>query len=131
MQLLVQSCLDPYHATEIFFVPNRRIFPLPKIVRYRNKSGLQYSNSMEAILVRHPALSTEWLGWVAGLFELWHIHTGNPEVPLPSTLRQTEREKVSPLPPPPHPSLQKHKDKRDIRKRFQNLWRVEEARNVF
>ena len=29
-------------ATEIFSVPKRRIFALPKIVRYRNKSGLQY-----------------------------------------------------------------------------------------
>ena len=29
-------------ATEIFSVPKRRIFALPKIVRYRNKSGFQY-----------------------------------------------------------------------------------------
>ena len=43
MQLLVQNCLDPSHATEIFPVPKRRIFALPKIVRYRNKSGLQYT----------------------------------------------------------------------------------------
>ena len=42
MQLLVQNCLDPSRATEIFSVPKRRIFALPKIVRYRNKSGLQY-----------------------------------------------------------------------------------------
>ena len=41
MQLLVQNCLDPCRATEIFSVPKRRIFALPKIVRYRNKSGLQ------------------------------------------------------------------------------------------
>ena len=41
MQLLVQKCLDPCCATEIFSVPKRRIFALPKIVRYRNKSGLQ------------------------------------------------------------------------------------------
>ena len=34
--------LDPSLATEIFSVPKRRIFALPKIVRYRNKSGLQY-----------------------------------------------------------------------------------------
>ena len=42
MQLLVQNYLDPSRATEIFFAPKRRIFALPKIVRYRNKSGLQY-----------------------------------------------------------------------------------------
>ena len=42
MQLLVQICLDPSRATEIFSVPKQRIFALPKIVRYRNKSGLQY-----------------------------------------------------------------------------------------
>ena len=41
MQLLVQNCLDPTRATEIFSVPKRRIFALPKIVCYRNKSGLQ------------------------------------------------------------------------------------------
>ena len=35
--------LDPSRATEIFSVPKRRIFALPKIVRYRNKSGLQYA----------------------------------------------------------------------------------------
>ena len=40
MQLLVQNCLDPSRATEIFSVPKRRIFALPKIVRYWNKSGL-------------------------------------------------------------------------------------------
>ena len=43
MQLLVQNRLDPSRATEIFSVPKRRIFALPKIVRYRNKSGLQYA----------------------------------------------------------------------------------------
>ena len=42
MQLLVQNYLDPSRTTEIFFAPKRRIFALPKIVRYRNKSGLQY-----------------------------------------------------------------------------------------
>ena len=42
MQLLVQNCLGPSRATEIFSAPKRRIFSLPKIVRYRNKSGLQY-----------------------------------------------------------------------------------------
>ena len=31
--------------------------------------------SMEAILSCRPALSTEWLGWVAMLCELWCIHT--------------------------------------------------------
>ena len=43
MQLLVQNCLDPSCATEIFSVPKRRIFAIPKIVRYpyRNKRGLQ------------------------------------------------------------------------------------------
>ena len=45
MQLLVQNYLDPSRATEIFFVPKRRIFALPKIVRYRNKSGLQYAET--------------------------------------------------------------------------------------
>ena len=45
MQLLVQNCLDPSRATEIFSVPKRRIFALPKIVRYRNKSGLQYTTT--------------------------------------------------------------------------------------
>ena len=42
MQLLVQSCLHPSHAwshaTEIFSVPNRRLFPLPEIARYRKTS---------------------------------------------------------------------------------------------
>ena len=46
-----QKCLDPSRATEIFSVPKRRIFALPKIVRYRNKSGLQYSSVEEAIHV--------------------------------------------------------------------------------
>ena len=41
MQLLVQNRLDPSRATEIFSVPKRRIFAFAKIVRYRNKSGLQ------------------------------------------------------------------------------------------
>ena len=50
MQLLVQNCLDPSRATEIFSVPKRRIFALPKIVRYRNKSGLQYSTAKSALL---------------------------------------------------------------------------------
>ena len=49
MQLLV---LDPSHATEIFSVPKRRIFALPKIVRYRNKSGLQY-------VIVHPILPAQ------------------------------------------------------------------------
>ena len=39
MQLLV---LDPSRATEIFSVPKRRFFALLKVVRYRNKSGLQF-----------------------------------------------------------------------------------------
>ena len=43
MQLLVQNCLDPSRATAIFSVPKRRIFALPKIVHYRNESGLQYT----------------------------------------------------------------------------------------
>ena len=42
LQLLVQNFLDPSRATEIFFAPKRQIFSLPKIVHYRNKSGLQY-----------------------------------------------------------------------------------------
>ena len=44
MQLLAQAqnCLDPSCATEIFSVLKRQVFALPKIVRYRNKSGLQY-----------------------------------------------------------------------------------------
>ena len=50
MQLFVQNCLDPFRATEIFSVPKRQIFALPKIVRYRNKSGLQYSNAVYAQL---------------------------------------------------------------------------------
>ena len=33
MQLLVQNCLDPSRATEIFSVLKRRILTLPKIVR--------------------------------------------------------------------------------------------------
>ena len=33
----------PSRATEIFSAPKWRIFALPKIVRYRNKSGLQYT----------------------------------------------------------------------------------------
>ena len=37
MQLLVQNCLDPSRATEIFSVPKRRKFALPKIVRYQIK----------------------------------------------------------------------------------------------
>ena len=41
MQLLVQNFLDLSRATEIFSVPKRQIFALPKIVRHRNKSGLQ------------------------------------------------------------------------------------------
>ena len=44
MQLFVQNCLDPSRATEIFSVPKRRIFAFPKIVRHRNKSGLQYAH---------------------------------------------------------------------------------------
>ena len=42
MQLLVQNCLDPSRATEIFSVPKRQIFAFPKIVRHRSKSGLEY-----------------------------------------------------------------------------------------
>ena len=49
MQLLVQNCLDPSRATEIFSLPKRRIFALPKFVRYRNKSGLQYALHAEGI----------------------------------------------------------------------------------
>ena len=41
MQLLVQNRLDPSRATKIFSLTKRRIFTLPKIVRYRNKSGFQ------------------------------------------------------------------------------------------
>ena len=41
MQLNVQNSQDPSRATEVFSVPKRRIFALPKIVRYQNKSGLQ------------------------------------------------------------------------------------------
>ena len=33
-------------------------------------------NSMEAILACHPALSTEWVDWVAKWCELWRIRTG-------------------------------------------------------
>ena len=56
MQLLVQSCLDPSRATEIFSVPNQRIFLKPKIVHYRNKSGLQYPRTRK---------SWDLLKWVA------------------------------------------------------------------
>ena len=45
MQLLVQNCLDPSRATEIFSILKRRIFALPKIVRNRSKSGLRYSQA--------------------------------------------------------------------------------------
>ena len=54
MQLLVQNRLDPSRATEIFFVPKRRFFALPKIVRYRNKSGLQYIESRAMDLRQDP-----------------------------------------------------------------------------
>ena len=54
MQLLVQNCLDPSRATEIFSVLKRQIFSLPKIVRYRNKSGLQYR-------VQHTLIYTKQL----------------------------------------------------------------------
>ena len=40
-------------------------------------------NSMEAILACHPALSTEWLDWVATSCGLWRMHTG------PIALRDT------------------------------------------
>ena len=33
-------------------------------------------NSTEAIFTCHPALCTEWLGWVAVLRELWRMSTG-------------------------------------------------------
>ena len=36
----------------------------------------RFQNSMEAILACHPALSTEWLGWVAKWCERWRIFTG-------------------------------------------------------
>ena len=36
--------------------------------------------SIEAILACHPALSTEWLDWVANSFELWRICT-DPVMP--------------------------------------------------
>ena len=36
------------------------------------KTGIQ--NSVAAILAFHPALSTEWLDWVAISCELWHLH---------------------------------------------------------
>ena len=48
MQLLVQNCFDPSRATEIFSVPKRRIFALPKTVRYRNKCGLQYARTSQS-----------------------------------------------------------------------------------
>ena len=52
MQLLVQNRLDPSRATEIFSVPKRRIFALPKIVRYRNKTGLQYPSWVNSLIVQ-------------------------------------------------------------------------------
>ena len=41
MQLLVQSCLDPSRANEIFSVPKRWIFTLPKL--YATKIKVDYS----------------------------------------------------------------------------------------
>ena len=41
-------------------------------VHITSKSKIQ----LEAILACHPALSTEWLDWVAKLCELWCIHMG-------------------------------------------------------
>ena len=38
------------------------------------RHGIQ--NSMEAILDCHPALSTEWLDWVAKWCERWRMRTG-------------------------------------------------------
>ena len=38
------------------------------------RHGIQ--NSMEAILACHPALSRDWLDWVAKSCELWQICTG-------------------------------------------------------
>ena len=56
MQLLVQNCLDrPSRATEIVSVPKRRIFASLKIVHYRNKSGLQYQETLG------HAILTVWL----------------------------------------------------------------------
>ena len=66
MQLLIQSCLDPSHATEIFSLPNRRIFSLPKIVRNRNKSGLQYSIEMLCRCTSHVTfIVCRWVDFYA------------------------------------------------------------------
>ena len=44
MQLLVQDCLDPSRATEIFSVPKRRIFALPRKL-YATEIKVDYSTS--------------------------------------------------------------------------------------
>ena len=76
-------CLDPSRATEIFSVPKRRIFAFPKIVRYRNKSGLQYS---KVELPPPPLLTTN--------------PTPSHQTPSTGPICPT------PVPPnPPHPTL--------------------------
>ena len=72
MLLLVQNCLDPSRATEIFSVPKRRIFALPKIVRYRNKSGLQYAVLWQRILACYHALNG--LYTLSSDFVQWRQH---------------------------------------------------------
>ena len=66
MHLLVQNCLDPSRATEIFSVPKRRIFALPKIVCYQNKSGLQYFIFFSQLFIKClcPHVPSEDWVWV-------------------------------------------------------------------
>ena len=40
------------------------------------RQGMHIQNPMGAILACHPALSTEWLDWVAKSCEIWCIRTG-------------------------------------------------------
>ena len=65
MQLLVQNCLDPSRATEIFSVPKRWMFASPKIVRYRNISGLQYTK--HGTIITHTQSMTQSL-----IHKAWH-----------------------------------------------------------
>ena len=95
IQLLVQNCLDQPSRT-IFSVLKRRIFALPKIVRYQNKSGLQLPMRCVNIFMK-VVLATSWHRTKTWIYIEWGLDQSSGG---PSIAENVERGTVGHAPSP-------------------------------
>ena len=86
VELKFHVMMETHCTFEMDIISGMRAFAARSIQRHHNGSriiiyhGIQIS--MEAISTCHPALSTEWLDWVAKWCELWRIYIRTSSIML-------------------------------------------------